>query len=73
MAKITAGTDPAWPKKCQGKRCRIWLPKEAKLPYCRRCHALQVKRGQNAKKARLFPGVDIDAIHYKLGAIRGAK
>lgn len=61
---ITAGTDPVEPKKCKGKRCRNYLAKDAKLPYCRRCHAMHVRRGAAISKARRAPGVDIDAIHF---------
>jgi hypothetical protein len=67
---VRAGTAPDEPKKCKGNRCRNYLPKDAKLPYCYRCHARNVKRGQLAKEKRMFPGVDIDRIHYKLGAVR---
>jgi hypothetical protein len=69
---ITAGTDPVDPPKCKTARCRNWLPKGTKLLYCGRCHGLQVKRGQEAKKRRMFPGVDIDRIHYLRGAVKKA-
>lgn len=33
----------------------------------------EITAGAAIRKARMFPGVDIDAIHYKLGAIARKK
>lgn len=70
---MKAGTDPIEPPYCKGKRCRNILPLGWKLLFCRRCHGMNVKRGQAIKAARQFPGVDIDRIHYKLGAVKKLK
>lgn len=67
--EITAGTAPAEPPSCKDGRCKRPLPQGWKLLYCRRCLARSVKRGQNAKEARMRPGVDIDRIHYLRGAV----
>lgn len=67
---MSAGSDPVEPPACKGKRCKRLLPQGWKLLFCARCHALNVKRGLNIKRAKMFPGVDIDSIHYKFGAVR---
>lgn len=58
-----------YPSKCH--KCKARLPKGRRLAKCTDCQRrywLTYKRKESAERraeqARLFPGVDIDRIHY---------
>jgi hypothetical protein len=56
--------------------CGVDLPIDRVLDKCTPCHRKQVKAWRNAltsRPTREFPGVDIDAIHVKRGAVRKVK
>lgn len=53
--------------------CGIALAQGRVLSKCRPCHKAQVarwRRRMHSVSTPEFPGVDIDAIHYKRGAVR---
>lgn len=53
--------------------CGIELPADRVLGKCNACHQEQVdewRESMTLQQTDEFPGVDIDAIHYKLGAVK---
>lgn len=66
-AMAVSKTDPV----CSN--CGTPLPADRVLSKCQPCHAKAVKawrKGMTLLPTKKFPGVDIDAIHYKLGAVK---